>query len=133
MWKQAEQRHTPTTTTTTTSTNTAPVFAPQSNSSSSTFGSITNKLSDLFSFSPSPQQPQQQQQQTTNTSAPTPAKLKKLRFRQADTNVVSVDFGTLGEEAQIATGDPVHCKQCQALFSAISKLNTNPENDSQVN
>ncbi len=84
---------------------------------------VASSVQNLFGTNAAPQQ---QQQQQPAPPAPTSAKIKKLRFRQADTNVLKVDFGTLGEEASLATGDPVYCTGCKALFSSISQLKKNP-------
>jgi hypothetical protein len=44
------------------------------------------------------------------------------KVRKADTNVVSVNLGTLaGGKKQAVTGDPLFCGQCKAIFSHLSK------------
>lgn len=40
--------------------------------------------------------------------------------RHVDTNVISVNLGTLGGDVSIATGDPVFCSHCQACLSTES-------------
>lgn len=68
-------------------------------------------------------QPQQQQQPFNPFAVPPPpSSKKKIRFRQATTNVVSIDFGKLSEDVSISTGDAIVCKSCRAVFSYISKL-----------
>eukprot|EP01114_Cavostelium_apophysatum_P023522 TRINITY_DN888_c0_g1_i2.p1 TRINITY_DN888_c0_g1~~TRINITY_DN888_c0_g1_i2.p1 ORF type:complete len:545 (+),score=140.04 TRINITY_DN888_c0_g1_i2:103-1737(+) len=49
----------------------------------------------------------------------------KKRVRQADTNVISIQFGNLLEGAHISTGDPIFCTQCNANFNVHSKINGN--------
>lgn len=44
------------------------------------------------------------------------------KFRQElDTNIFKIEFKTLQDKAEIATGDPVFCKECQAVFNIYSK------------
>ena len=57
------------------------------------------------------------------------AKKDKARVRPArhfkqelDTNVFKIEFATLKDKAEIATGDPLFCKQCQACFNINSKI-----------
>jgi hypothetical protein len=38
--------------------------------------------------------------------------------------VFRIDFSTLQDKAEIATGDPVFCKHCQACFNINSKVET---------
>lgn len=45
-----------------------------------------------------------------------------MKTRHVDTNVVSIDFSMLGEESQLATGDPVLCDCCKACLSVVSQL-----------
>lgn len=42
--------------------------------------------------------------------------------RKATTNIISLDLGTLGNDAPIFTGEIIRCKQCQAVFSHISSV-----------
>jgi len=43
-------------------------------------------------------------------------------FRQElDTNIFKIAFKTLNDKAEIATGDPVFCKKCEAVFNKHSK------------
>lgn len=48
---------------------------------------------------------------------------------EVDTNVMSIKLNTLKEEADYATGDPVVCSGCSAVFNINSKLEPNPEGD----
>ena len=48
---------------------------------------------------------------------------------EVDTNVMSIKLNTLKEEADYATGDPVVCSGCSAVFNINSKLEANPEGD----
>jgi small GTP-binding protein len=43
-------------------------------------------------------------------------------IRMADTNVVSLGFGTLGREAHMMTGDAISCSSCNAIFSPLSEV-----------
>ena len=46
----------------------------------------------------------------------------RRKYRQEiDTNIFKIQFNTLADKAEIATGDPVVCKQCQAIFNKNSK------------
>ena len=52
------------------------------------------------------------------------AKKKNVRRgykQEIDTNIFKIQFSTLANKAEIATGDPVICKQCQAIFNSNSK------------
>jgi hypothetical protein len=45
------------------------------------------------------------------------------KFKQTvDTNVVSIGFDVLQEDAQLAAGDPTFCHNCKSVFSKYSKL-----------
>ena len=47
--------------------------------------------------------------------------------QEVDTNVVAINFSVLKEKGELATGDPIFCKQCQALFSMYSVAKGNEE------
>ena len=48
---------------------------------------------------------------------------QRRKYRQEiDTNIFKIQFKTLADKAEIATGDPVACKQCQAFFNVNSKV-----------
>lgn len=47
--------------------------------------------------------------------------------QQVDTNIVSIGFDVLEQDAQIAAGDPVFCKKCNAVLSMYSKIKTAEE------
>eukprot|EP00164_Ancoracysta_twista_P001050 GFYU01001370.1.p1 GENE.GFYU01001370.1~~GFYU01001370.1.p1 ORF type:complete len:986 (-),score=320.98 GFYU01001370.1:44-2566(-) len=47
---------------------------------------------------------------------------RKIRRKKANTNILSVSLGTIGDDATIATGDPQFCSKCNAAVSSISKL-----------
>lgn len=68
----------------------------------------------------------------TSSSSPSPAKKKKVKFRTANTNVVSIDFSTLENGVQISTGDPMFCTSCKAIFNQDSKLIIGEEKDPQI-
>ena len=45
----------------------------------------------------------------------------KNEYRQeVDTNVVAINFKVLKEQGELATGDPIFCSSCQALFNKYS-------------
>jgi len=45
------------------------------------------------------------------------------KFRQeVDTNVFKIALSTLKNNAEIATGDPIFCKKCNAIFNSKSKI-----------
>lgn len=45
------------------------------------------------------------------------------KFRQEiDINVFKISLGTLQSNAEIATGDPIFCKKCNAIFNVNSKV-----------
>lgn len=47
----------------------------------------------------------------------------RRKYRQEiDTNIFKIQFSTLADKAEIATGDPEVCKQCQAIFNCNSKV-----------
>ena len=51
---------------------------------------------------------------------------RNRKFRQqVDTNIVSIPFDVLNQEAKIAAGDAVFCEKCSSVFNKHSKL-TNP-------
>eukprot|EP01119_Soliformovum_irregulare_P010427 TRINITY_DN2560_c0_g1_i1.p1 TRINITY_DN2560_c0_g1~~TRINITY_DN2560_c0_g1_i1.p1 ORF type:complete len:705 (-),score=229.00 TRINITY_DN2560_c0_g1_i1:13-2127(-) len=76
---------------------------------------------------PPPAQPQAQQQAQFSFQAQQKLMKKKTRVRKADTNVISINFGTLMENVQLSTGDPVFCGSCNAVLSSTSVLESAPE------
>jgi len=45
------------------------------------------------------------------------------KFRQEiDTNIFKINFSSLNEKSEIATGDAVFCKECKAAFNMFSQL-----------
>jgi hypothetical protein len=45
------------------------------------------------------------------------------KFKQEiDTNVFKISLGTLASKAELATGDPIFCKKCNAIFNSKSKV-----------
>lgn len=48
-------------------------------------------------------------------------KCGKVYRREADTNLISLKLGTLGEVVEVATGDPLYCSGCKAIFSSVSE------------
>jgi len=59
---------------------------------------------------------------TVSTTPPSKPKVKKVHVPRANTNVLVLQLGTLGEEVTMATGDPCYCSNCKAVISAMSKL-----------
>ena len=53
---------------------------------------------------------------------PSKPKVKKVHVPRANTNVLVLQLGTLGEETTMATGDPCYCSNCKAVLSTASKL-----------
>ena len=58
------------------------------------------------------------------------------KFRQeVDTNVFKIALGTLKNNAEIATGDPIFCKKCNAIFNSNSKVEEKklePQQDNEI-
>jgi len=49
-------------------------------------------------------------------------KKEKAKYKQeVDTNVFLINMGCLKDSSEVATGDPVFCKACQAIFNKHSK------------
>lgn len=46
----------------------------------------------------------------------------KMKVQKADTNVLLLSMKDLEDESDIATGDPVTCKKCQAVLSCVSNI-----------
>ena len=45
------------------------------------------------------------------------------KFRhEMDTNVFKIAFSTLKDKSELATGDPIFCEQCNAVFNINSKI-----------
>jgi len=63
-------------------------------------------------------------------SMPKARKQEKERFNrqgrkfkhQIDTNVIALNLKVLKEDAELAAGDPIFCKACNAVFNMFSKL-----------
>lgn len=51
------------------------------------------------------------------------SKKEKAKYRQeVDTNVFLIKLGCLKDSGEMATGDPVFCSKCQAIFNKHSKI-----------
>ena len=58
------------------------------------------------------------------------AKMKKVQkndkqvfHQEVDTNVYKIEYKTLkNDKVELATGDPIFCKSCQAVFNSYSKV-----------
>ena len=57
------------------------------------------------------------------------SKRPATKFRQEiDTNIFKIEFKALRDNAQIATGDPIACFKCNAMFNINSVVeNVKPE------
>jgi hypothetical protein len=89
-----------------------------------------NYLDDVTANITTDQLLQPQQQSASMPAAPAAppvfkinneaAKKKRvIRTRKADTNVISIDLGSLENGVTISTGDPIFCSQCKAILSAV--------------
>lgn len=59
-----------------------------------------------------------------------PPRVRKVK--KADANVLMLKMEILEEEPNIVTGDPVQCKECQAILSSISSLEREGEHSTWV-
>jgi hypothetical protein len=55
----------------------------------------------------------------------------KTYEQEVDTNVVSLNLNVLKDKTQIATGDPILCQKCKAMYNIYSKLNADPNTHEQ--
>ena len=61
-----------------------------------------------------------------------PSRHEGPKFNQEiDTNVFSVNMSTLKQGSELATGDPIFCKGCQAAFNMHSKYDELKEEDGE--
>lgn len=52
------------------------------------------------------------------------------QYRQEiDTNVFKIEFSTLKDNAELATGDPTFCQECKAVLNLYSKVEEVKEGD----
>lgn len=49
--------------------------------------------------------------------------------QEIDTNVFKIEFSTLKDKAELATGDPTFCQHCQAVLNLYSKIEEIKEGD----
>ena len=47
---------------------------------------------------------------------------EKVYHQEVDTNVFKIEYSTLKDGAELATGDPLFCQSCQAIFNSLSKV-----------
>ncbi len=48
---------------------------------------------------------------------------QKAKYKQEiDTNVFLINLGCLKDSGELATGDPVFCSKCQAIFNKYSNI-----------
>lgn len=60
-------------------------------------------------------------------------KEKKGKHRQeVDTNVFQVSMSCLKDQGELATGDPLFCENCQAIFNKHSKIEENKHEEEQI-
>lgn len=67
---------------------------------------------------------------TAEMAMPNVSKMAKARYRrqgrkfkhEIDSNVIALNLKVLKEDAELAAGDPVFCKNCRAVFNMFSKL-----------
>lgn len=60
-------------------------------------------------------------------------KEKRKKYRQqVDTNVFKISMRCLKDQSELATGDPVFCTACQAVFNMHSKVEENKLEEEQV-
>jgi hypothetical protein len=52
-------------------------------------------------------------------------KENKTYEHEVDTNILTFKFNFLKEKVAFATGDPIYCKECEAVFNKYSKLEQN--------
>eukprot|EP01116_Phalansterium_solitarium_P022340 TRINITY_DN7337_c0_g1_i2.p1 TRINITY_DN7337_c0_g1~~TRINITY_DN7337_c0_g1_i2.p1 ORF type:complete len:671 (+),score=201.42 TRINITY_DN7337_c0_g1_i2:186-2198(+) len=60
----------------------------------------------------------------SSSARPSKASVVKKRVRVANTNVLSVDFGTLAAGVELATGDALVCSNCAAVLNCHSTIAT---------
>lgn len=111
------------------------MFGAQPQQQASVPQKITNFLGGLFGAKPAQQQ--HQQQVFSAPSRPGQGSLslggggfggqrikeKPGKYKQeVDTNVFQVQLSCLKDSGELATGDPVFCTQCQAVFNKFSKI-----------
>jgi len=66
---------------------------------------------------------------SSNSSPEKEKRSKKVRFRRPDTNVISINFGTLIQEAILCTGDAKFCLSCKAAFNTFSEIKSNTKGE----
>jgi hypothetical protein len=49
-------------------------------------------------------------------------KANVYKMEKADTNIFSIALSNLKENAELATGDPIYCKECKVVFNKFSPL-----------
>lgn len=59
---------------------------------------------------------------------PEPNKTTRTKIRKADTNIVSISFDKLISTNQMFAGEPIKCRNCEAIMNQISKENGIIEN-----
>ena len=56
----------------------------------------------------------------------------KTKVRGANTNVIGLELGKLGEAVVVATGDAQYCEKCKSMFNSLSVLNKQEENTNSM-
>lgn len=66
--------------------------------------------------------------------APRIPRNRPKKYRQAvDTNVMEIKLDCLGQQAELATGDPIMCAKCKAYLNCFSELVKAGESDDTRN
>lgn len=68
--------------------------------------------------------------QVSNKAQGISSKAKKHR-QEVDTNVFQLTMKCLRDQAELASGDPIYCSNCQALFNRFSIIEENKEDEQQ--
>ncbi|CAF0832318.1 unnamed protein product [Rotaria sordida] len=89
-------------------------------------GTLGNDGDPLFIPKPkaNKEEKQNEQQIVSATGSSTLASHRRKRLRKPDTNVLSVKFNRLLQPGEMHAGDPVYCKDCGAITSHLSKIET---------
>ncbi|CAF2515663.1 unnamed protein product [Rotaria sp. Silwood2] len=87
-------------------------------------GTLGNDADPLFipKAKASEGEKQHEQQIVAATGSSALASHRRKRLRKPDTNVLSVKFNRLLQPGEMHAGDPVHCKDCGAIASHLSKI-----------
>ena len=62
------------------------------------------------------------QKRKLNDFKPIGEDVQDIYEKEIDSNVMSIRFNVLKETGEIASGDPIICKECGSIFNKFSKL-----------